>query len=121
LRLALDLQDEVTDVDLVVLGDRLFAGDLTSVDVGPVGALQIDDLEVAFLSKDTGVSLRYVPFGEDDVVPLHPPDRDLGLVELERRLLASLFTDRDGVHGRKDLRGSFEKQSHHRWPVENLT
>ena len=97
-RRLVDADDEVTDVDLVRVLDDERARDLAPVDVGPVRALQIDDDELLIFEDDASVPLRHVPLGEDDVVPLHPPDGDLRLVEHHAALLAAFFLDDDGEH-----------------------
>src|SRR5262249_61877597 len=87
----IDADDEVADVDLVGVLDDERARDLSAVDVRPVGALEIDDDELAVFEHDARVALRDVAFGQDNVVALHTTDGDLGLVEHHAALLATLF------------------------------
>jgi hypothetical protein len=94
----LHTEDEVADVDLVGLLDHERAGDLASVDVGPVRALEVDDDELAVLQDDASVPLGDVALGQDDVVALDAADRDLRLVEIEPALLAALLRDSDREH-----------------------
>ncbi len=97
-RAVLDAHDEVADVDLVGLLHDERARDLAAVDVRAVGALQVDDDELAVLEHDARVALRHVALGQDDVVPLHPPDGDLRFVEHDAALLAALLGDQDREH-----------------------
>src|SRR5690606_14074393 len=94
----LHAEDEVADVDLVGLLHHQRAGDLAAVDVGAVGALEVDDDELAVLEDDAGVALGDVALRQDDVVALHAADGDLRLVEVEPALLAAFFGDCDREH-----------------------
>jgi hypothetical protein len=92
------MEDEVPDVDLVGALDDQRAGDLATVHVGPVGALQVDDDVLAVLQHDPGVPLRHVSLGQDDVVALDPTDRHLGLVEFQPPLFSALLGNDDCKH-----------------------
>src|SRR5204863_9512307 len=90
-------------VDLVGVLDHQRAGDLATVDVRAVRALEVDDDELAVLEHDARVPLRHVALRQHDVVALHTTDRDLGLVEHHAALLAAFFRDDDREH-----RGPFD-------------
>lgn len=70
-----------------------------AVDVGAVGAFQVDDDELAFFEDDLGVAFGDVAFGENDIVSLDPSDGDLVLVELQSLGFSTLFLDHNGKHG----------------------
>ena len=61
---ALEREHEVADVDLVAFLDDQRPGDLAAVDVGAVGALEVDDDEAAVLEHDARVALRHVALGQ---------------------------------------------------------
>jgi alanine dehydrogenase len=75
------LQDEISDINLVISGDLVVALDFAPIDIRPVGAVEIIDQNCAVLTVDTGVFFRDIPFWQHNVVALHPPDRHLGFVE----------------------------------------
>jgi hypothetical protein len=56
-------EDEVADVDFVGVFDDVGSGDFASVDVGAVGAFEINDDELAVFDHDAGVAFGDVPFG----------------------------------------------------------
>jgi hypothetical protein len=93
------VDDEVTDVYSVRSLDHQGARDLAAVHVGPVGAFEIDDNELAVLHHDPGMPFRDVPLGEHHVVALHTTDGDLVLVELKSTLLTAFFGDHYSEHG----------------------
>src|SRR6185436_13063800 len=88
-RSPVDADDEVADGDLVGVLDDERARDLAPVDVRAVGALEVDDDELAVLEHDARVVPRYVALREHDVVALHATDGDLELVEHHAVLLAA--------------------------------
>lgn len=94
----LDAQNEIADVDLVAVFDDQRRRDLATVNVSTVGALEVDDNELAVLQHDTGVTFRNVSLGQNDVIALDPPDCHLGFVELEATLVSTFFGDDDGKH-----------------------
>src|SRR5581483_3089303 len=89
---------EITDVDLVGARDVNRIGDLTAVDVGAVGALEVAHLEHAVAVRDLRMPFRHVALGQNDVVPGHTPNRNLVLVEGQRLGLAALFGDGELDH-----------------------
>ena len=95
---ALEAEHEVADVDLVALADDRRLGDLPTVDVRAVGALQVGDDEAAVAEQQPGVVLRDVPLREHEIVALDAADVDLVLVERLLALCAALFADDDREH-----------------------
>jgi len=69
-----------------------------AVDVRAIGALQIDNNKFAFLQDDLGVTFGDIPFGQDDIVSLHPTDGDLVFVKLEFLAFTAFFLDYDTEH-----------------------
>jgi hypothetical protein len=96
-----DTEDEIADVDLVVLFDDERAGDLSAVYIRAVGALQVDDDELAVLEHDASVPLGNVALRQDDVVSLHATDRHFGLVVFVTTLVPTLFGHHDREHVRR--------------------
>jgi len=92
------MEDEVTNVDLVLVLDHQRAGDLAPIHIGPIGTLEINDDELAVFDNDPRVALGDVTLGQDDVVALDASYIHLGLVELEATLLSTFFRDDNRKH-----------------------
>jgi hypothetical protein len=98
LRVLIERHDEVADVDLVPGLHDQRRGDLATIDVRAVRALQVHHDEAVVLEDDARVALRDVALGKDDVVPLDAANRDLVLIEIEGALRSTLLRDDDFEH-----------------------
>ncbi|EDM78078.1 hypothetical protein PPSIR1_23714 [Plesiocystis pacifica SIR-1] len=77
-----DLDLHVADVDLVLQGDGRAALDALTVDEGPVGRLQVGDVEVAVLTDlEDRMTARDAALGEHEVVGRDAANGHLGLVD----------------------------------------
>ncbi len=94
----LDTEYEIADVDLIAVLYDQGRCDLATIHIRAVGALEIDDDELAVFEHDAGVTFRDVSFGQDDVVALNTPNGHLGFVEFEATLVSTFFGDDDGEH-----------------------
>jgi hypothetical protein len=115
------MKDEVADVDLVLVFNHQWAGNLAPIDVGAVGALQIDDDELAIFDDNAGVPLRDVSLGQDDVIALDTPNVHLGLVELKATLLSTLFRDDNREHCASSKPASPRGEARFRVSVEAMS
>ena len=70
----LHTQNEVANVDFVVVLDHQRTGYLASIDICPVGALEVDDYELAVLEDDT-VTKMYNDAYDDKEIAVE--DREL--------------------------------------------
>lgn len=93
-----DSQDEVTDVNFVGVLNHQWTGDLSPIDVGPVGALEVDNDELAVLENDASVPLGHVSLGKNNVVALHPSNGYFSFVEIEAALVPALLGQRNRKH-----------------------
>jgi len=90
--------DKIADVDLVRVLDHQRTGDLATIDVRAIRALEVDNDELAVFEHDARMALRHVALRQHDVVSLHAANGDLGLVEHHAALLAAFFLDEYGEH-----------------------
>lgn len=88
-----DANDEVADVHTVVFSDDGSLGNSSTIDVRPVGAVQVSNNEAPLAVKDPGVSLRDVSLGKNEVVPLDAPQGDFITSERLTTLSSTLLRD----------------------------
>lgn len=97
-RKLLNIHNEIADVDLVTRLNDERRGDLATIDVGAVCALQVNDNEAVVFENNPRVTLADVAFGQDDIVALNPPNGDFILIEFHPALTAAFFRDHDCEH-----------------------
>ena len=92
------LYDEVPNENLVIVPHRLLAGDLSPVDVGSVGALQIRDDVPTVTKKKPSVTLRDIPFGQKDVVSFDATNGQLVVGETLAAFASPFFANDNRDH-----------------------